>query len=204
MRAPWYTAIAVAASPASSRSPTGRSSGAPRKLFREIPISTGRPDNSRVHELVRAFGRYEQLGVLELDGDRVAGKHVGDVHREHVGAAFLQQRCALPIALCFFELARRLLALLDSGHNAYVADGHRHAVDRCPRRRRKNIAGMKRPLAAILVQLSDGDVRNHTGNRDVDPRVLQRQSIDGWISTVDEEEGRERLVSRRSIVLRRG
>src|SRR2546426_3760553 len=102
---------------------------------------------------------------------------------------FLQQRCALAIALRAFELALRFLALLDSGHNAYLADGHRHAVDRCPRRRRKNVAGMKRPLPAILVHLSDGDVRNHTGDRDVDPRVLQRQTIDGGISTVDEEEG---------------
>ena len=58
--------------------------------------------------------------------------------------------------------------------------------------------------SAILVDLSHGHVRDHAGDRDVDARVLQRQAIDGGIATVDEEVGRERLVSRRSIVLRRG
>ena len=40
-----------------------------------------------------------------------------------------------------------------------------------------NVAGVKRPLPAILVQLPDGDVSNHARDRDVDARVLQRQSI---------------------------
>ena len=62
---------------------------------------------------------------------------------------------------------------------------------------------MNGPRAAILVHLPDGHVRDHAGDGDVDPRVLQRQAIDGGIAAVDEEVWRERLVGRRSILLRR-
>ena len=93
----------------------------------------------------------------------------------------------------------RLLALLDFGDDAHIADGHRHAVDRRARRRRKHVAGMNGPRSAILVHLPNGHVRDHPGDRDVDARVLQRQAIDGGISTLDEEVWRERLVSGRAI-----
>ena len=162
-----------------------------------------RSDNSRVHELVGAVGGHKQFGVLQLDSDRVAGKDIGDVHREHVGTAFFQERGALPFALGALELVLRLLALPDSGHDPDITDGHRHAVDRSPCRCRKDVAGMERPLSAILVHLSNGHVRNHSGNRDVDTCVLERQPIDGGIATVDEEERRERLVTRRPLLLRR-
>ena len=67
-----------------------------------------RTDHGRVHELVHAVRRHEQLRVLELDGDGVAGQHVGDVHREDVGAALLQQRRALALALRGLELRASL------------------------------------------------------------------------------------------------
>jgi hypothetical protein len=63
---------------------------------------------------------------------------------------------------------------------------------------------MDGPCAAILVDLPDGHVRDHAGDRDVNARVLQRQTIDGGIAAFDEEEWRQRLVSRESIALRRG
>ena len=63
---------------------------------------------------------------------------------------------------------------------------------------------MQRPRAAVLVDLSHGDVGDHAGDRDVDARVLQRQLIDGGIAAFDEEVRRERLVIRRAIVLRAG
>ena len=56
----------------------------------------------------------------------------------------------------------------------------------------------------ILVHLPDGHVRNHAGDRDVDSRVLQRQTIDGGIAAFDEKVWRERLVGACSIGLRRG
>ena len=62
---------------------------------------------------------------------------------------------------------------------------------------------MNGPGAAILVDLADGHVRDHAGDGDVDPRVLQRQLIEGGIATQDEEVWRERFVGRRSIDLRR-
>jgi hypothetical protein len=55
---------------------------------------------------------------------------------------------------------------------------------------------VKGPRAAVLVQLSDRHVRNHTGDGDLDARVFQRQPIDRRISTLDEEEGRKCPVSR--------
>ena len=62
---------------------------------------------------------------------------------------------------------------------------------------------MKGPLPVVLVHLAHGDVGNHAGNRDVDVRVLQRQSIDRRIAALDEEERREGFVGARSLVLSR-
>ena len=60
---------------------------------------------------------------------------------------------------------------------------------------------MKGPLPVVLVHLAHGDVGNHAGNRDVDLRVLQRQSIDRRIAALNEEERREGFVSARSLAL---
>jgi hypothetical protein len=150
-------------------------------------VGEPRPDDRRVDELVGAVGRHEQLGVFELDLDRVTGEDVGHVHREHVGTALLEERGALSFALRRVEVVLRLLTFLDRRHDAHVAHGHRHAVDRGARRRRKHVAGVQRPLAAILVDLPHGDVGDHAGNRDVDARVLERQAIDGRIAAVDEK-----------------
>ena len=168
------------------------------------PILRGRPvfalfgvprsNDRRVDEFVHAVGRDEQLGVLELDDDGVARQDVGQLHREHVGAALFQQRGVLALALGRVEFTRCPLALLDRGHGAHVADGHRHPVDRRPRRRGEDVAGVDGPRAAILVHLPDGHICNHAGDRDIDARVLQRQPVDGGISTFDEEVWRQRLV----------
>ncbi len=135
-------------------------------------LGVARPDHGRVHELVDTIGRHEQLRVFELHRDRVAWKHVGDLHREHIGTTLFQQRGALSVLLCCFEFTRGLLAFPDSGHGAHVADGHRHAVHSRPRGCRKDVAGMNGPRSAILVHLSNGHVGNHAGDRDVDPGVL--------------------------------
>ena len=66
------------------------------------------PDNRRIDELVHALRWHEQLRVLELDDDGVARQDVGDLHREHVRAALLQQRGALALALCRLEFTRGL------------------------------------------------------------------------------------------------
>ncbi len=160
-------------------------------------FGVARSDDRRVDEFVDAVGRHEQLGVLELDDDRVARQHVGQLHREHVGTTLFQQRRALALALGGFEFTCGLLAFPDRGHGAHIADGHRHPVDCRPRRRREDVAGVDGPRAAILVHLPDGHIRNHAGDRDVDARVLQRQPIDGGISAFDEEVRRQRLVGAR-------
>ena len=100
----------------------------------------------------------------------------------------------LPSRLAASNSLFGLLALLDLGHDPHVADGHRHAVDGRARGRGEDVAGMKRPLSAILVHLPDGDVGDHAGDRDVHARVLQRQTIDGGVAAFHEEEWRERLV----------
>ena len=61
---------------------------------------------------------------------------------------------------------------------------------------------MDGPRAAILVYLPDGHVRYYAGDGDVDARGLQWQDVDGGIAAVDEEVWRERLIGRRSILLR--
>src|SRR5688572_31256624 len=95
-------------------------------------LRVSRSDDSRIDELVHAIGRDEQLGVFELDENRVAGQHVGDVHREHVRTALLEQRRALPLFLGGLELRLRLLAFLDLRDDAYLTDRHRHAGDGGP------------------------------------------------------------------------
>ena len=90
--------------------------------------------------------------------------------------------------------SRRPLAFLDPGHGAHVADGHRHAVHRRPRGGREDVADVNGPRSVILVDLPDGHVRDHAGDRDVDPRVFQWQTIDRRVSAFDEEVRRQRLV----------
>ena len=143
---------------------------------------------------------------LSSTSNRVAGQHVGDAHREHVGTALLEQRGALPFFLGGLELRLRLLALLDLRHDPHVADRHRHAVDGRARGRREDVAGMQRPLSAVLVDLPDGHVGNHAGDRDVHARVLERQTIDVGIAAFNEEVRRECFVGSRSLGsdLRRG
>jgi hypothetical protein len=66
------------------------------------------------------------------------------------------------------------------------------------------IEGADWPAGTIVIGGVDALSKQDFSTLAVDTRVLQWQSIDGGISAVDEEEGRERLVSRPSIVLRRG
>jgi hypothetical protein len=166
-------------------------------------LGVPRTDYGRVEELVHALCRYKQFRILELDRDGVARKHVGDIHREDIGAALLQKRRALAFALRGLELRLCLLAFLDSGDDTHVAHRHGHPIDRRPRRGRKDVARMNGPRPAILVHLADGYVRDHSGNGDVDSRVFQRQTIDGGICAFDQEVGGEGLIGRRSMLLRR-
>ena len=160
-----------------------------------------RSDHRRIDEFVHAVRGNEQLGVLELDDDGVARQDVGQLHREHVGPALFQQRRVLALALGRFECTRRLLAFLDPGDRAYIADGHRHAVDGRARGRREDVAGVNRPRAAVLVHLPDRHVRDHPGDGDVDSRVLQRQAVDGRVAAFDEKVRRQRLVSALRVAL---
>ena len=70
--------------------------------------------------LARVGAGHRDVGAdrSRVDRDLVAGHHVGDRHREHVGPVLLQQRRGLAARLGLLVFPARLLALLDLGEPA--------------------------------------------------------------------------------------